>query len=96
MSSSTKKIEGKEGKKRRQKEVKEKYQSFKIFFKRLIYFILFLAVRGLSSCGQALSGCGKLGLLFICIAWASRCGGFSRYQAWALGAHASVAMTLRL
>ena len=26
---------------------------------------------GLSSCGQAFSSCGKLGLLFICIAWAS-------------------------
>ena len=39
MSSSTKKIEGKGRKKRRQKEVKEKYQSFKIFLKRFISFI---------------------------------------------------------
>ena len=45
---------------------------------------------GLCCCEQALSSCGKLGLLFRCGVQASHCGGFSCCGAWALGARASV------
>ena len=54
---------------------------FKILspFKKVNYFILFLAVLGLRCCTWAFSG-----------AQPSRCGGLSRCEAQALGSRASV------
>ena len=51
-----------------------------VYFKKFIYFKLFLAVLGLYCCVRAFSICCQWGLLSTCDAWASHC------RAWALGA----------
>ena len=56
---------------------------------KFIYY-LFLAVLGLCCCAWAFSSCGERGLLYVAVARASHCGGFSYCRAQALGARASV------
>ena len=51
-------------------------------FNCVYLFIYFLVKSGLRCCMRALSDCSE---------WASRCGGFSYGEAWALGTQASIA-----
>ena len=62
----------------------------------LVFFFnnfMFLAVLSLRCCSGYFSCVGSKGLLCSCGDWASRCHGFSRSGAWALGAQASVDVT---
>ena len=67
-----------------------------IHLKKINLFIL--AALGLHCCARAFSSCGERGGgATLCFgAWASHCGGFSRYRAWPLGAWASVVAAHRL
>ena len=61
------------------------------FLKKFYLFIyLFLAALGLCCCAWAFSSCGELGLLCVAVHGASRCSGFSRCGAQALGVRTSV------
>ena len=60
-------------------------------FSKTLLIYLFLAVFGLHCCTRAFSSCGEWGILFVVVsAQASHCGGFSCWEAWALGTRASV------
>ena len=69
-----------------------------IFLNFIYLFILFLATLALPCCVPAFSSSGEQGLLLVavrgllivCGAWASHCGGFSCCEARALGTRASV------
>ena len=63
--------------------LKKKETSF--FFFKLIYL---LAALRLYCCVQAFSSCGEHGLPSACSAQASRCNGFSCWEAWAPGGQA--------
>ena len=58
--------------------------------KKFFYLLYFLAALGLCCCTQAFSSCREEGLLSSCGAGASHCSGFSRCDARALDAWASV------
>ena len=61
-----------------------------------LFIYLFLVAPNLHRCVWAFSPCGERGLLSICNAWASHCGGFSCCKAQALGQAGSVIAALRL
>ena len=66
------------------------------FFLINLFIYLFLSALGLHCCAQAFSSCGEQGLLFVAVAQASHCRGFSCCRAWALGKRASVVVAHRL
>ena len=69
---------------------------FLFFFLINLFIYLFLSALGLHCCAQAFSSCGEQGLLFVAVAQASHCRGFSCCRAWALGKRASVVVAHRL